>query len=199
MKRIWKQILPGVALLTAGSSAFAANKPLTCWYNEHADFASADDAGPDAVVGEVKKADSGDKAYSYTISARDGTACPVQLPLSSLTAVTVALVRQDEGSCTNENVTDNSSVPLGGSVTIARATEESSTAGIRLVGMSPNTNYRISLKCVRGLGSVRTDADGNGGRTVDFPIGSAGSTYAFEIAPEGDAAAGKLQSLPIKK
>ena len=99
-----------------------------------------------ATIGAVTKASSGDKTYSYTISARDGTACPVQLPLSSLTAVTVALVRQDEGSCSNENVADNGSGPLFGSVTVARATEESSTAGIRLAGAAPNTSYRDFVK-----------------------------------------------------
>jgi len=191
--------LSGAAVFVVGGPAFAENQPLTCWYNEHADFTSADSAGADAQVGAVLKASSGDKTYSYTISARDGTACPVQLPLSSLTAVTVALVRQDGGSCTNENVVDDGLVPLGGSVTIARATEESSTAGIRLVGMAPNTSYRISLKCVRQLGTMRTDASGNAGRTVDFPNGAAGSVYAFEIAPEGDAVGGKLQSLPLRK
>ena len=106
MKTIWK-ILTGAAVLTAGGPAFAENQPLTCWYNDHADFTSADRAAASATVGAVTKYGSGDKTYNYTIMARDGTACPVQLPLSSLTAVTVALVRQEEGSCTNEDVVDN--------------------------------------------------------------------------------------------
>jgi len=198
MKTIWK-ILTGAVLLTAGGPALAANQPFTCWYNAHADFTSADSAAADATVGAVTKYGSGDKTYNYTISARDGTACPVQLPLSSLTAVTVALVRQDEGSCANENVVDNGSAIVAGSVTIAHATEESSTAGIRLVGLAPNTSYRILLKCVRQLGTVRTDADGNAGRTVDFRNSIAGDVYAFEIAPEGDQPGIKLQSLSFKK
>ena len=131
--------------------------------------------------------------------ARDGTACPIQLPLSSLTAVTVALVRQDEGSCGNENVVDSGSAVVAGSVTIARATEESSTAGIRLVGLTPNTSYRILLKCVRQLGTVRTDANGNAGRTVDFPKSAVKDVYAFEISPEGGQPGPKLQSLSFKK
>jgi hypothetical protein len=199
MKTFWKKILTGAVVLSAGGPAFAENKPLTCWYNDHADFTSAESAAAGATVGAVLKADSGDKTYSYTISARDGTACPVQLPLSSLTAVTVALVRQDEGSCSNENVVDNGSVPLSGSVTVARATEESSTAGIRLVGASPNTSYRIVLKCVRQLGTIRTDANGNAGRTVDFPKNATGQVYAFELSPEGDAPGTKLQSLSFRK
>ena len=197
MKIIWK-ILTSVAVLTAAGQAFAQNQPLTCWYNDHADFTSADSAAADATVGAVTKYGSGDKTYNYTISARDGTACPIQLPLSSLTAVTVALVRQDEGSCGNETVVDGGSAPVG-SVTVARATEESSTAGIRLVGLSPNTSYRILLKCVRQLGTLRTDDKGNGGRTVDFPNSAVANVYAFEIAPEGDAPGTKLQSLPFRK
>ena len=80
MKTIWK-ILTGAALLTAGGPAFAENQPLTCWYDDHADFTSADSAAAGATVGAVTKYGSGDKTYNYTILARDGTACPVQLPL----------------------------------------------------------------------------------------------------------------------
>ena len=199
MKTIWTIILTGAAVLAAGGPAFAENQPLTCWYNDHADLTSADRAAAGATVGSVTKYGSGDKTYNYTILARDGTACPVQLPLSSLTAVTVALVRQDEGSCGNENVVDSGSAVVAGSVTVARATEESSTAGIRLVGLAPNTSYRILLKCVRQLGTVRTDADGNAGRTVDFPNSAAGPVYSFEISPEGDSMSNKLQSLSFKK
>ncbi len=199
MKTIWTIILTGAAVLAAGGPAFAENEALTCWYNDHADFTSADRAAAGATVGAVTKYGSGDKTYNYTILARDGTACPVQLPLSSLTAVTVALVRQDDGSCGNENVVDSGSAVVAGSVTVARATEESSTAGIRLVGLAANTSYRILLKCVRQLGTVRTDADGNAGRTVDFPNSAAGPVYSFEISPEGDSTSNKLQSLSFKK
>jgi hypothetical protein len=199
MKTIWKKILMGAAILPAGGPAFAQNQPLTCWYNDHADFTSADSAAADATVGAITKYGSGDKTYNYTISARDGSACPVQLPLSSLTAVTVALVRQDEGSCGNENVVDSGTAAVVGSVTVARSTDESSTAGIRLVGLSPNTSYQIFLKCARQLGTVRTEAAGNAGRTVDFPNDAAGQVYAFEISPEGAPPGTKLQSLSFRK
>ena len=109
MKTIWKNILTATVILPGAGAAFAQNQPLTCWYNDHADFTSADSAPAGATIGSVVKAGSGDKTYSYTISARDGTACPVQLPLSTKTPSTVALVRQDEGSCTNDNVADTGS------------------------------------------------------------------------------------------
>jgi hypothetical protein len=199
MKTMWKILLTGAVVLPCAGTAFAQNRPLTCWYNDHADFTSADSAPAGATIGSVGKADSGDKTYSYTILARDGTACPVQLPLSTTTAVTVALVRQDEGSCTNENVADTGSAVVAGSVTVSLETSSTSTAAIRLAGVTPNTSYRIFLKCFRQLGNLRTDASGNAGRTVEFPTDAAGAVYAFEIFPEGAAPGPKLQSLSLKK
>ncbi len=199
MKTMWKSILTATVILPGAGAAFAQNQPLTCWYNDHADFTSADSAPAGATIGSVVKADSGDKTYSYTISARDGTACPVQLPLSTTSAVTVPLVRQDEGSCSNENVVDNGSAAIGGSVTVSPESSIATIAGIRLVGVSPNTSYRIFLKCVRQLGTLRTDASGNAGRTVDFPTDAAGAVYAFELFPEGAPAGSKLQSLSLRK
>jgi hypothetical protein len=199
MKTIWKNILTATMILPGAGAAFAQNRPLTCWYGDHADFTSADSAPAGATIGSVVKAGSGDKTYSYTISARDGTACPVQLPLSTTTAVTVALVRQDEGSCTNDSVADTGSAVVAGSATVFHDTSISSTAAIRLVGMSPNTSYHVYLKCFRQLGMMRTDADGNAGRTFGFPAEAGGPVIAFEISPEGAPPGTKLQSLAVKK
>ncbi len=153
MKTMWKSILAAAAVIPVAGAAFAQNKPITCWYNDHADFTSADSAPAGATIGSVVKASSGDKTYSYTISARDGMACPVQLPLSTSTALTVALVRQDDGNCTNDNVADTGSAAVVGSVTVFPETSTTSTAAIRLAGASPNTSYRIFLKCFRQLGT----------------------------------------------
>ncbi len=199
MKTMWKSILTATMILPGAGAAFAQNQPLTCWYNDHADFTSADSAPAGATIGSVVRADSGDKSYSYTVSARDGTACPVQLPLSTTTATTVALVRQDEGSCSNETVVDNGLAAIGGSVTVSPESSIATIAGIRLAGVSPNTSYRIYLKCGRQLGTLRTDASGNAGRTVDFPTDAAGAVYAFELFPEGAPAGSKLQSLSLRK
>ncbi len=199
MKTIWKTILTATVILPGSGAAFAQNRPLTCWYNDHADFTSADSAPAGAAIGSVVKAGSGDKASSYTISARDGTACPVQVPLSTKTATTVALVRQDEGSCTNDNVADTGSAVAAGSATVSPETSMTSTAAIRLAGTTPNTSYHVYLKCFRQLGMIRTDADGNAGRTFQFPTDAVGSVIAFEISPDGTPPGPKLQSLAIKK
>ncbi len=182
----------------SGFPAIAGNVPLTCWYNATADFTSAEPASGVA-VGSVLHSGSGDKSYSYTISARDGTACPVQLPLSSETALTVALVRQDSESCSNDNLSDAGQVPVGGSVTIFQSSNNSMTAGVKLAGVSPNTTYRVFLKCGRQLGTLRTDAAGTGGRTFNYLIDSLSPAYAFEVAPDGAAPGTKLQSLGLKK
>jgi hypothetical protein len=199
MKTIWKNVLTATVIVLSAGAAFAQNLPLTCWYNDHADFTSADSAPAGATIGSVVKAGSGDKTYSYIISARDGTACPVQLPLSTTTAVTVALVRQDEGSCTNDNVADTGSAVVAGSATVSPETSATSTAAIRLVGTTPNTSYHVFLKCFRQLGMIRTDAAGNAGRTFEFPTDAVGAVIAFELSPEGAPPGTKLQSLAIKK
>jgi len=199
MNMIWKNLALSTLVLAAGAPAHAKNQTLTCWYNDHADFTSADPADAGAQIGAVARVKSGDQTYSYIISARDGSACPVQLPLSSLTAITGPLIQQDEGSCSNEEVKDSDSAVVKGSITVARATEESSTAGIRLAGAKPNTRYKISLKCGRSLGTLRTDDAGNAGRTVDFPNPPAGQAFSFEVAPEEAPEGNKLQSLSFKK
>jgi len=51
---------------------------------------------------------------------------------------------------------------------------------------SPQHKLPYSIECVRQLGTVRTDANGNAGRTVDFPKSRREDVYAFEISPEGD-------------
>jgi hypothetical protein len=199
MKTIWKTFLTATVSVLSAGPAVAQNRPLICWYDDHADFTSSDSAPAGATIGSVVKAGSGGKTYSYTISARDGTACPVQLPLSTTTATTVALVRQDEGSCTNDDVADTGSAVVAGSATVSPETSATSTAAIRLAGVSPNTSYRVVLKCFRQLGIIRTDAAGNAGRTFEFPTEAVGSIIAFEISPEGAPPGTRLQSLAVKK
>ena len=179
--------------------AFAENKPQTCWYGATADFTSATPGDSGKKMGSVEKSGSGDKTFSYVISARDGTACPVQLPLSTETALTIALVRQDSESCSNDNLSDAGQDPVIGSVTVFNTTYNSMTAGVRLNGVAPNTTYRVFIKCGKQLGALRTDAEGNGGRTFNYLTDALSPAYAFEIAPDGAETGSKLQSLSLKK
>jgi hypothetical protein len=185
-------------LVLTAVPAFAENKPQTCWYGANADFTSASPGDSGKKMGSVEHSGTGDKSFSYVISARDGAACPVQLPLSTETALTVALVRQDSESCSNENVSDAGQAAVVGSVTVFPTNYNTNTAGIRLNGVSPNTTYRLFVKCGKQLGALRTDAEGNGGRTFNYLTEPLGPAYAFEMVPDGEAS-GKLQSLSLKK
>jgi len=186
-------------LVLTGVPAFAENKPLTCWYSAGADFTSATPGDSGNPIGSVKHSGSGDKTYSYVISARDGSACPLQLPLSVETALTVALVRQESDSCSNDNVSDAGQAPVTGSVTVFNTTYNSMTAGVKLSGAAPNALYRVFIKCGKQLGAFRTDAEGNGGRTFNYLTEALNPAYGFEIVPDGAEAGGKLQSLSLKK
>jgi hypothetical protein len=186
-------------LVLTGVPAFAQNKPQICWYSAGADFTSASPGDSGKPLWSVQRAASGDKTYSYVILARDGAACPLQLPLSVETALTVALVRQDSESCSNDNVSDAGQSPVTGSVTVFNTTYNSMTAGIRLSGAAPNTTYRVFIKCGKQLGAFRTDAEGNGGRTFNYLTDALSPAYGFEIVPDGAEAGGKLQSLSLKK
>ena len=199
MKTIWKNILTATVILPGAGTAFAQNQPLTCWYNDHADFTSADSAPAGATIGSVVKAAAATRHIPTRF--RRGTAPLVRSSSRSRRRprVTVALVRQDEGSCTNDNVADTGSAVLAGSATVSPETSTTSTAAIRLAGTTPNTSYHVYLKCFRQLGMIRTDADGNAGRTFDFPTDAVGPVIAFEIFPEGAPPGTKLQSLPVKK
>jgi len=187
-----------VLVLTA-IPAFAENGPQTCWYSAGADFTSATPGDSGKPMWSVQHSGSGDKTYSYVILARDGSACPVQLPLSTETALTVAFVRQDSESCSNENVSDGGEALVVGSVTVFPTSLNTNTAGVRLNGVSPNTTYRLFVKCGKQLGALRTDAQGNGGRTFNYLTESLSPAYAFEMVPDGTEAGGKLQSLSLKK
>jgi hypothetical protein len=199
MKTSSKSLSAAALMILISLPAYAQNNSLTCWYNANADFTSSTPGDSGKKVGSVQRSGSGDKTYSYVISARDATACPVQLPLSTDTALTVALVRQESESCSNENVSDAGQASLGGSVTIIPTTYNSLTASVKLAGVSPNTTYRVFIKCGKQLGALRTDAEGNGGRTFNYLTDALSPAYAFEIAADGAEVGGKLQSLTLKK
>ncbi|MCI0468221.1 MAG: hypothetical protein L0Y57_14685 [Beijerinckiaceae bacterium] len=199
MKNISKTSAAAMLLVLTSIPSFAGNSPLTCWYGEIGDFTSASPGDSGKTIGSVGRSGRGDKSFSYIISARTGTACPLQLPLSTEKALTIALVRQESESCSNDDVSDAAEVTVVGSVTVFPATYDTNSAGVRLAGALPNTNYRIFIKCGKQLGSLRTDAEGNGGRTVNYLTNSLSPAYAFEIMPDGVEAGAKLQSLTLKK
>jgi hypothetical protein len=192
-----RNLLLGVMLVANAEVAFAAEQLYICYYNGAADFTSVETAPAKGKVGEVGSAGyTGDKVYSYIVSARDDTACPNQVPLGAKTATTVALVRQESSNCTNDDVSAAEPAVLGGSVTIYRVSSRASGANLHLVGGAPDTTYAVYVKCGERLGTMKTDAAGRADRTFNFPLVGAGSAAAFELVPEGGAAA-KLQSVKV--
>jgi len=84
-----KILLTTAALvLIAASPVASAQAPLriadngliTCYYNDAGDYTGADTAQPGAQAGAPVHDGSGDYAWSYTIEAPNGTACPRKLP-----------------------------------------------------------------------------------------------------------------------
>ncbi len=195
-----RNLLLGIMVLANADIAFAQDQTFICYYNRAADFTSVEKAPASSKVGEVGSAGyGGDKAYSYVVSARDDAACPNQLPLGAKTATTVALVRHESSSCTNDDVSAAEPAKLGGSVTIYRVSSRASGANMHLVGGTPDTTYAVFVKCGERLGTLKTDAQGRADRTFNFPLAGTGSAVAFELAPEGGAVGGKLQSVKITK
>lgn len=197
-----KKILLAAASAAALSApALAADQTLACWYDDNGAFASSGPPRAGATLGAVERTgDSGDTAYSYVISARDGAACPYQVPLGTKLAKTVALVRQDESNCTNDDVSSAEPAVLGGSVTVFRASSQTTGVSVHLTGAAaPNTIYRVKLKCGSQLGTVKTDAKGTGNATFDFMNSGVGQSYAIDVSPEAEPAGNTFQSVTIKR
>jgi hypothetical protein len=188
----------GIMVLANAGVAFAQDQSYVCYYNSAADFTSAEKAPSSSKVGEVASIGyTGDKVYSYVISARDETSCPNQVPLGAKTAATYPLVRRDASGCTNDDVVATEAPELAGSVTIYRVSSRTGGANLHLVnGTTPDTNYVVFLKCGERLGTMKTDAKGRADRTFNFPLGGPGAAVAFELVPDG-ADGATLQSVKI--
>lgn len=194
-----RHLLLGVTIVANAEVAFAQDQTFVCYYNSSADFTVVEKAPPSSKVGTVSSVGyTGDKVYSYVVSARDDSACPNQVPLGAKTATTVALVRQESTSCTNEDVSGAEPAVLGGSVTIYRVSSRASGVNVHLVGAAPDRTYVVFVKCGERLGTMKADAKGRADRTFNFSLAGNGAGPAFEIVPEGETTAGsKLQSVKI--
>ena len=129
-----------------------------------------------------------------------GTAARAQTPpvdpLPDPNQVTVGLIRQDSSDCTNSTVKDDPSRTGGGSIFVTRGGSGSTTVKVGMT-VQPNTTYQLFLKCVRKLGDIRTDSDGVGLATFSFPTSLVGSTYAFDMYPDGAPPGNKFQSVTV--
>lgn len=108
----------------------------------------------------------------------------------------VSLIAQDESDCTNTTVRDDPNRTRGGEITVTRQDGGTTTVQVGMTA-TPNTTYHFFLKCVRQLGDIRTDEEGSGVGTFSFPTGSVGSTFAFDMYPEGAPPGNRFQSLTV--
>lgn len=109
----------------------------------------------------------------------------------------VDLVRQDQSDCTNTNVNANNPALIGGSVVLNHNSNGNTDVKVAITA-SPNTTYHFYLKCVRQLGDVVTQDEGEGSATFSFATNSVGNVFAFDMYPEGAPPGNKFQSVQVK-
>jgi hypothetical protein len=63
---------------------------------------------------------------------------------------------------------------------------------------SVNTRYNFYLKCVRQLGTIKTDDEGSGVEVFDIPAGDVKPIITFDMYPDGAPAGNKFQSTQVK-
>ena len=107
------------------------------------------------------------------------------------------LVQQDNSDCTNSTVPTSDSSDVRGYLWINQ--DPGGTTGVRIaMTVTPKTRYHLFLKCVRQLGDIVTDDEGVGFANFSFPTASIGSTYAFDMYPDGAPSGHKYQSVTIR-
>jgi hypothetical protein len=114
------------------------------------------------------------------------------------TRVLALMVKQDFSDCSNSTVPP---VPppasVGGEAQVTLRTDGTTTVNVRLTRVAPNTTYHMFLKCVTGLGDIKTDARGRGNNTFTFQTSTMGPVYAFDMYPDGAPLGNKYQSTQI--
>ena len=109
----------------------------------------------------------------------------------------VDLIRQDFSDCTNANVSGNDPSLIGGTVWLVRNPDGNTDVKVA-ISSKPNTTYHFFLKCVKQLGDIITQDEGEGIATFEFPTNSVGSVYGFDMYPEGAPPGNKYQSVQVK-
>jgi hypothetical protein len=116
---------------------------------------------------------------------------------SSGSAVEVSMVRQDQSDCTNSDVNSDDPSRIGGTVWVVRQADGNTAVKVAITA-SPNTVYHFFLKCVRQLGDVKTQDEGEGIAMFEFPTSTTETVYAFDMYPEGAPPGNKFQSVQVK-
>ncbi|CCD95121.1 conserved exported hypothetical protein [Bradyrhizobium sp. ORS 375] len=107
------------------------------------------------------------------------------------------LVRQDQSDCGNSDVKADDPSRIGGTIVIARQTNGPLRLKVAITA-APDTTYHFYLKCVRQLGDIKTEDEGEG--TAEFEIAADGAppVLTFDMYPEGAPPGQKFQSTPVR-
>jgi len=109
----------------------------------------------------------------------------------------VSLVRQDQSDCQNSNVSNRDPSLVGGTAWVVRGSDGTTKVKVA-ISAKPNTTYHFFLKCVRVLGDIKTFDEGEGQGEFSFPNNDSGTTFAFDMYPEGAPPGNKYQSVQVK-
>jgi hypothetical protein len=107
----------------------------------------------------------------------------------------VALARQEASDCSGSDVPSDPP-ETGGTIWATRLFDGNTSVKVAMTA-KPNTTYRLSLKCVRPLGEVKTDDEGIASTALVFPTNLVGPVYSFELAPEPARPGDKYQSAQV--
>ncbi|MGJ5177774.1 hypothetical protein ACQR16_11390 [Bradyrhizobium oligotrophicum] len=107
------------------------------------------------------------------------------------------LVRQDNSDCTNSDVKADDPSRIGGTVQVTRQADGKLRVKIAITA-APDTTYHFFLKCVRSLGDVKTEDEGQGAAEFELSADGAPPVLAFDMYPEGAPSGQKFQSTSVK-
>jgi hypothetical protein len=136
----------------------------------------------------------GASAISFVASARKPPVPPIPLEGPNVEAY---LIRQNSSDCTNSNVNANNPSLIGGTAFVVRGDNGNTTVKVAITA-SPNTTYNFYLKCVRQLGTITTQDEGEGNGLFQFPTNAVGSVYGFDMYPNGAPPGNVFQSVHVK-
>lgn len=109
---------------------------------------------------------------------------------------TGSLVRQDFSDCDNGNVDDNNPDLVGGSVVVA-VQNSLAAVTVTLTSAKAGTTYHFFWKCHEALGDIATDGNGKAKKTFNLPGSVTGTSFSFDMYPEGAPSGNKYQSVRI--
>ncbi|UFZ01887.1 hypothetical protein LQG66_21490 [Bradyrhizobium ontarionense] len=106
-------------------------------------------------------------------------------------------MRQDTSDCTNSDVKADDPARIGGTVQVTRQADGKLQVKVAITA-APDTAYHFFLKCVRSLGDIKTEDEGQGRAEFEFAADGAPPVLAFDMYPEGAPPGQKFQSTPVK-